>query len=199
VALTSGSDTANWHLAGLRPFPAAVTTVAGGRANGCIALSPGSGSIVPEAPRVTVGLTTFNLTHDMVRESGVFAVHLLGADDGIIDASLEIIQSLGGSSGRDGDKLGGLATRKGVTGSPILLDALSYLEGRVIDSLVTEENTIFLADVVAAERLRDGRRLAIGEAWAKLPAEWVAGYELRHLQYEETARAARGLPIPDQG
>ena len=105
--MTLDVGAASWHLAGLRPFPAAVTTVAGGRANGCVALSPGSGSIVPEAPRVTVGLTTFNLTHDMVRESGVFAVHLLGADDDSIDASLAIIQGLGGSSGRDGDKLGG--------------------------------------------------------------------------------------------
>ena len=110
--MTLDAGAANWHLAGLRPFPAAVTTVLGGRTNGCIALSPGSGSIVPEAPRMTVGLTTFNLTHDMVRESGVFAVHLLGADDDSIDASLAVIQGLGGSSGRDGDKLGGFSTRR---------------------------------------------------------------------------------------
>lgn len=189
---------ANWHLAGLRPFPAAVTTAAGNRINGCIALSPGSGSIVPEAPRATVGLTTFNLTHDMVRESGVFAVHLLGADDDAIDASLAIIQGLGGSSGRDGDKLGAFATREGVTGSPILLDALTYVEGRVIGELVSEENTIFLAEVVAAERLRDGRRLAIGEAWSKLPPEWVAAYERGHIEHEAAARAARGLPAVDR-
>jgi flavin reductase (DIM6/NTAB) family NADH-FMN oxidoreductase RutF len=189
---------ANWHLAGLRPFPAAITTVAGGRVNGCIALSPGSGSIVPEAPRVTVGLTTFNLTHDMVRESGLFAVHLLGGDEDALGASLAIIQGLGGSSGRDGDKLGGFATCEGVTGSPILLDALSYVEGRVIDSLVSEENTIFLAEVVAAERLRDGRRLSIGEAWAKLPPEWVEAYERGHHAHEDAARVARGLPIPER-
>jgi flavin reductase (DIM6/NTAB) family NADH-FMN oxidoreductase RutF len=190
---------ANWHLAGLRPFPAAVTTVAGERVNGCIALSPGSGSIVPEAPRVTVSLTTFTLTHDMVRESGVFAVHLLSADDEAIESSLEIIQGLGGSSGRDGDKVGRFATREGVTGSPILLDALTYVEGRVVDALVTEENTIFLADVVAAERLRDGRRLAIGEAWAKLPPEWVELYERGHLAHEDAARRARGLTSVPQG
>lgn len=196
--MTLDVGAANWHLAGLRPFPAAITTVAGGRVNGCIALSPGSGSIVPEAPRVTVGLTTFNLTHDMVRESGVLAVHLLGADDDAIDASLAIIQGLGGSSGRDGDKLGRFATREGVTGSPILLDALCYVEGRVIDSLVSEENTIFLAEVVAAERPRDGRRLSIGEAWAKLPPEWVEAYERGHLAHEDAARVARGLPMPER-
>jgi flavin reductase (DIM6/NTAB) family NADH-FMN oxidoreductase RutF len=189
---------ANWHLGGLRPFPAAVTTTSGGKVNGCIALSPGSGSIVPEAPRVTVGLTTTNLTHDMVRESGVFAVHLLGADDDAIDASLAIIRGLASSSGRDGDKLSGFATREGATGSPILLDALGYVEGQVVDALVTEENTIFVADVVAAERLRGGRRLAIGEAWGKLPPEWVEAYERAHLEQEDAARRARGLPVPER-
>jgi flavin reductase (DIM6/NTAB) family NADH-FMN oxidoreductase RutF len=187
---------ANWHLAGLRPFPAAVTTVAGGRVNGCIALSPGSASVVPEAPRVTVGLTTHNLTHDMVRQSGVFALHLLSGEDTDLEASLAIVMGLAGTSGRQGDKIGGFLTREGVTGSPILLGALSYIEGRVVDALVTEENTIYLADVVAAERLRSGRRLSVAEAWAKLPSSWVEKYERDHIEQENFARAARGLPAP---
>jgi flavin reductase (DIM6/NTAB) family NADH-FMN oxidoreductase RutF len=187
---------ASWHLSGLRPFPAAVTTVAGGRANGCIALSPGAGSIIPEAPRVTLALTTYNLTHDMVRDSGVFAVHLLSGDDVDLEASLAIVMGLGGSSGRDGDKLGGFATRDGVTSAPILLDALSYVEGRVIGALDCEENTLFLAEVVAAERLRPGRRLSVADAWAKLPAPWVQTYERDHVAQVNAARAARRLPIP---
>jgi flavin reductase (DIM6/NTAB) family NADH-FMN oxidoreductase RutF len=191
--------TANWHLSGLRPYPAAITTVAGGRSNGCIALSPGSGSIVPEAPRVTIGLTTFNLTHDMVMESGVFAVHLLAANpEEALQASLDIIMGLGGRSGRDGDKVSALATKSGVTGCPILLDALTYVEGRVIGSLVSEENTVFLADVVAAERLGAGSRLTIGEAWAKLPPDWVETYERNHHDMENAARAARGLPRQEE-
>src|SRR5437868_13148896 len=132
-SMTIDLESANWQLAGLRPYPAAITTTAGGRANGVIALSPGSGSVVPEAPRVTIGLTTFNLTHDMVMESGVFAVHLMAADpDDALEASLAIIMGLGGRSGRDGDKIAAFDTKQGVTGSPILLDALTYVEGRVI-------------------------------------------------------------------
>jgi flavin reductase (DIM6/NTAB) family NADH-FMN oxidoreductase RutF len=182
-------------LSGLRPFPVAITTAAGGRTNGLIAASAGSGSVVPEAPRVVIGLTTFNLTHDMVMESGVFAMHLLAASpDDLVDASLDIIMTLGGRSGRDGDKLSGMATKEGVTGSPILLDALSYVEGRVVGSLVNEENTIFLADVVAAEQLHAGKRLSIGEAWGKLPADWVESYERNHLAQENAARMARGFP-----
>jgi flavin reductase (DIM6/NTAB) family NADH-FMN oxidoreductase RutF len=192
--LTLDLASANWQLSGLRPFPAAITTVAGGRRNGLIALSPGSGSVVPEAPRVTIALTTFNLTHDMVMDSGVFAVHLLAGDSGhALTASLAIIMGLGGRSGREGDKLAEFDTKPGVTGSPILLDALTYVEGRVIGTLVSEENTIFLADVVAAERLREGKRLSVGEAWAKLPSEWIESYERNHLEQENAARVSRGL------
>ena len=59
-------------------------TVEGGRRNGLISLSAGSGGIVREAPRVTISLTKYNLTHDMVLASGVFVMHLLGNDDEVI-------------------------------------------------------------------------------------------------------------------
>jgi flavin reductase (DIM6/NTAB) family NADH-FMN oxidoreductase RutF len=185
---------AGYTLSGLRPFPVAVTTAHEGRANGLISLSAGSGGIIPEAPRVTISLTKYNLTHDMVLASGVFAMHLLAASpEPALEASLAILMGLGGSSGRDGDKLSPFRTRPGVTGSPILLDALSYVEGRVIGALDTQENTVFVADVVAAERLGEGSRLRIGEAWAGLPAEWIERYEANHVPQLEDARRQRGL------
>jgi len=153
--MTLDLKAAEYTLSGLRPFPVAVTTVDQGRANGLISLSAGAAAIVPEAPRVTISLTKYNLTHDMVLNSGVFVMHLLAAaPDPALDASLRIIMGLGGSSGRDGDKISQFDTKPGVTGSPILLDALSYVEGRVVASLDVQESTIFVADVVGAERLR---------------------------------------------
>jgi len=184
---------AEYTLSGLRPFPVAVTTICDGRANGLMSLSAGAGGIVPEAPRVTVSLTKYNFTHDLVMESRVFAMHLLSKEADMIDASVAILMTLGGSSGRDGDKLSGLATKPGETGSPILLDALSYVEGCVVAILDAEENTIFLADVVGAERLRKGGRLNIGEAWSKLPPEWIEQYERNHEPQLESARRYRGL------
>jgi len=182
-------------LSGLRPFPVAVTTTAGGRANGLISLSAGSGSVLREAPRVQISLAKRNLTHDLVKESGVFAMHLLAGGDGeVLAASLAIIMTLGGSSGRDGDKIATLATATGVTGSRILTDALSYVEGRVVASLDTEENTLFLADVVAAERLRRAPRLDIGAAWKALPTEWTQSYERGLVHEYNAARRGRGLP-----
>src|SRR5207244_9104189 len=67
--------------------------------------------------------------------------------------SLEIIRTLAGRTGRDGDKMSGLRTKVGLIGAPILLDSLSYVECRVTGNLDNEENTIFVGDVIGAERL----------------------------------------------
>lgn len=191
--MTVDLDAANYALSGLRPFPVAVTTVDQGRLNGLMSLSAGAGGIVPEAPRITISITKYNFTHDMIVSSGVFAVHLLGNDPELIERSLQIVMTLGGSSGRDGDKIAGLSTKPGVTGSPILLDALAYVEGRVVNSMDAEENTIFLADVVGAGRLNGGGRLNIGEAWSKLPKAWIREYDSNHEPQIESARRYRGL------
>jgi flavin reductase (DIM6/NTAB) family NADH-FMN oxidoreductase RutF len=178
-------------LAGLRPFPVAVTTIDGGFANGLMSLSAGSASIVPELPRATVSLTKFNRTHDMLINSGIFVMHMLSAGPDEVDASMDIMMTLGGSSGRDGDKMAKLRTRPGLTGAPILLDAHSYVECRITGSLDNDENTIFVGDVVAAEVFSTEQRLRIGEAWGKLPHEWVEQYEANHEPQLQSARDLR--------
>jgi flavin reductase (DIM6/NTAB) family NADH-FMN oxidoreductase RutF len=190
-------EAAEYTLSGLRPFPVAVTTAHEGRTNGLMSLSAGTASILAEGPRVEIGITKYNFTHDLVLGSGIFAMHLLGNEE-LLEASLDIIQTLAGSSGRDGDKMGGLATKTGETGAPILLEALSYVEGRVIGALDLQENTIFIADVIGSERLHPGGRLNMGEAWAKLPPEWVERYLRNHLAQVNSARRARGFPEQDQ-
>jgi flavin reductase (DIM6/NTAB) family NADH-FMN oxidoreductase RutF len=184
---------ANQTISGLRTFPVAVTTLCEGRSNGLMSLSAGAASIVPEAPRATISITKYNFSHDLIQRSGVFAVHLLSREPDMLAASLAIFMALGGSSGRDGDKLAKLATRSGATGSPILTDALVYFECRVVGSLDAQENTLFLGDVVAAETLRAGRRLDIGHAWSQLPPAWLESYERNHEPQIEAARRLRGL------
>jgi flavin reductase (DIM6/NTAB) family NADH-FMN oxidoreductase RutF len=189
--MTVDFDAAAKVLGGLRPYPVAVTTIDGGFANGLMSLSAGAASIIPEAPRATISLTKYNLTHDLVAHSGVFVMHMLSAEDEQVEQSLEILMTLGGSSGRDGDKLGKLRTKTGVTGAPILLDAHSYVEARVTGTLDVQESSIFVGDVVAAEILNPGRRLQINEAWQKLPAEWIERYEANHVPQLENARSRR--------
>jgi flavin reductase (DIM6/NTAB) family NADH-FMN oxidoreductase RutF len=192
--MTVDVGTANSLMAGLRPFPVAITTVSQGRTNGLMSLSAGSAGIIDEAPRFQFGLTKFNFTHDLVLESGVAAMHFLSSAEDAIEDSLRILMTLGGSSGRDGDKLGSLRTKDGATGVPILLDALGYVEGRVVHSMDNDENTVFVCDVVAAEKLRSGSKLNIGTAWSRLPTEWTESYERNHIHQTNDARRRRGLP-----
>ena len=189
--MTVDTDAANKVLSGLRPFPVAITTIDGGFANGLMSLSAGAASIIPDAPRATVSLTKYNMTHDMLLSSGVFAMHMLSAGDDEVDASIEILMTLGGSSGRDGDKIGKLRTKEGVTGAPILLDAHSYIECRVIGSLDVQESTIFVGDVVASEVFSEAQRIKIGEAWGKLPAEWIEQYDANHVPQLQSAKDHR--------
>ncbi|MCW2652750.1 MAG: flavin reductase domain protein FMN-binding protein [Mycobacterium sp.] len=189
--MTIDVDAANAVLSGLRPYPVAVTTIDDGFANGLMSLSAGSASIVPELPRATVSLTKYNKTHDMLLQSGIFVMHMLSAGNDEIDKSLEILMVLGGSSGRDGDKMSALRTKTGITGAPILLDAHSYVECRITGSLDNDENTIFVGDVVAAEVFSSAPRLRVGEAWGKLPHEWIERYEANHVPQLENARQHR--------
>ena len=101
--------------------------------------------------------------------------------------------TLGGGSGRDRDKIAELRTRPGVTGSPILLDALHYVEVKITASLDNDENTIFVGDVVAGGRLNEGQKLDIGTAWARLPSTWVETYEREHIHQVDHCRVTRGI------
>jgi flavin reductase (DIM6/NTAB) family NADH-FMN oxidoreductase RutF len=184
---------AGFTMQGLRTIPTAITTGRDDRTNGLMTLSGGPASIVPEGPRALVGISKYNFSHDLIRDGGHFTMHVLSAEPEQLEASLDIIRALGATSGRDGDKLVGLATRPGVTGGPVLLDALSYVEVTVTGSYDNDENSYFFGDVVAAERLRKGHRLTVGEAWPLLGDAWIAEYERSHEPQVEHSRRLRGL------
>jgi flavin reductase (DIM6/NTAB) family NADH-FMN oxidoreductase RutF len=158
----------------------AVTAAHEGRVNGLISSTALTASLLPEAPRVSIHLSKPSLTHDLVLASGSLAVHLLPAD------ALDLFRVPGIRSGHDGDKLSGIATRPGVTGSPILADAVAYVEARVVDTLDGDELTIVLADVVAAARLRDEPVLTIELVRERLPPEWLDEWQ-RHREREVSA------------
>jgi flavin reductase (DIM6/NTAB) family NADH-FMN oxidoreductase RutF len=164
---------------------AALTAADGARENGCIVSTALCGSLLPETPRVTVQLARASLTHELVAASRAFALHLLPVD------SLPLFRSLGMRSGRDAPKLDGLARRPGVTGSPILLDAVAYVEARVTHELELEDVTLVVADVVAGEWLREEPYLTIEHVRSALPPEWAAEWERRREAEIAAARALR--------
>ena len=137
----------------------------------------------PDPPRLVVQLAKLSLTHDLVLASGALAVHLLTATPAeALERSLELFRVLGTRTGRDGAKLGELAWDPGATGSPILADALAFVEARVAATLDAAGATIVLADVVAGGSLREGRPLTIDDIRANLSPELAAAWEARREQ-----------------
>jgi flavin reductase (DIM6/NTAB) family NADH-FMN oxidoreductase RutF len=121
-----------------------VTAQAGSRRGGLIATFVSNSSLVPESPRVVVGLAKHHYTWGLVEASRAFVLHLVGEDQ------LQRVWHFGLQSGRDCDKLDGVATRVGVTGGPILQDAPAWLECQVEVSVDIGDRTLYLAEVVDA-------------------------------------------------
>lgn len=120
-----------------------VTSVWGEKLNGqcCNSLF----QITSQPLQVAVGINKGNLTHRFILESGVFAATILGQD------GHDLVRRFGYRSGRELDKLEGIAYSKGtVTGAPVLEGGIAYLECRVLKEKCVDvgTHTLIVAEVV---------------------------------------------------
>jgi flavin reductase (DIM6/NTAB) family NADH-FMN oxidoreductase RutF len=127
-----------------------VTSIRDGRANGqvCNTLF----QITSDPPRFAIGINHRNLTHEFIASSEVFAASILGVGDH------RLVRRFGYRSGRDFDKLGGIAVRAGRTGCPLLEESLGYVECKLLPDKTVDAGThsIFVGEVVGGGILRDG-------------------------------------------
>jgi flavin reductase (DIM6/NTAB) family NADH-FMN oxidoreductase RutF/rubredoxin len=108
--------------------------------------------VCSEPPTISVCINKQNLTHEFIKDSGVFTVSTLSQD-----TPLSVIGDFGFKSGRDVNKLEGVNYKIGETQAPIVLDyTLAYLEAKVIKDVDVGSHTIFIGEVVAAEVVREG-------------------------------------------
>ncbi len=95
------------------------------RRNGQIVCWVVPATIVPQVPRILVGVGRMTFTRELIEASRSFALNLLGKDQ------WPLIAHFGFRSGREIDKFAALPFERGVTGSPILPGTVGYLECRV--------------------------------------------------------------------
>lgn len=106
-----------------------------------------------EPPLVAVSVENAGRSAGMIAASGLFAVNVLEA------GGRELAAQLGKRSAAVPNKLATVSYKLGVTGCPVLLEALGVVECRVTGQIAAGDSTLFLGEVVAAELLREGAPL----------------------------------------
>ncbi|MBI4772331.1 MAG: flavin reductase family protein [Chloroflexi bacterium] len=101
-------------------------------------------SVSLEPPLVLVSLEKITRTHGLVEQAGRYSVCVLH------QGQQAISDRFGGRDTEHSDRFEGLAVRPGLTGMPILGDALAYLECTVVAAHDAGTHTLFIGEVQAA-------------------------------------------------
>ena len=126
-----------------------VTSGKKGRCNGQIANTVVQISSQPAM--VAVSINKQNYTHELIKQSGVFAVSVLSKD-----TPLSFIGNFGFKCGRDFNKFEGIDYKVGETGTQIVLNhAAAYFESKVVNEIDAKTHTIFMGEIVDTQLLSD--------------------------------------------
>lgn len=107
--------------------------------------------VCSEPPVIAVCINKENLTHEFIKESGVYTVSILSEN-----TPMRFIGLFGFKSGTDIDKFKGVDYKVGVTGAPVVLDnSIGFLEAEVMSSADVITHTVFFGKVVEADILND--------------------------------------------
>lgn len=119
----------------------------GDRTGGCIINT--AMQVTSKPLRITITVNKANFTHDLIAQSGVFALSLLDQN-----APFGLFQHFGFQSSRDVDKFQDLSVAADCNGVPYLTWAsCGYLSCKVVSSMDLGTHTQFLADVVDCDVL----------------------------------------------
>lgn len=98
-------------------------------------------------------------TRGLLAETGAFAVNFLGADQ------VALARRTAAPYKMNPHKLAGLAHHPGVTGAPVLAEAIGHIECQIRQTVETGgDHVLFVAEVVAGEVGRDQPPLTLRES-----------------------------------
>ncbi len=145
----------------LDPVLLAVTSQDENARGGLIATFVSNLSIVPDCPRLMVGISRHHHTWELIENSNCCALHFLGENQ------LDWAWKLGTCSGRDRDKLSDFETTTWVTGAPVLVKAIAAFDCKVEARFETGDRTVYLLEVVQARKLKEATPMKFSDLWAK--------------------------------
>ncbi|WP_425617789.1 flavin reductase family protein [Anatilimnocola sp. NA78] len=110
-------------------------------------------SLDRERPALLAGLSPRNFTTELVRSSGLFAAHL------VTHEQLHLAFAFASQSGRQQDKLAGLATWLHESGAFVLTECRAWFVAKVFRQMGAGDREFFWADVLAAGECGSGTPL----------------------------------------
>ena len=140
--------------AAMRAWSAGVTVVAAtheGYKHGMTVNSFTSISLEPAM--ITISLLSTTRTHELVSKSRVFGLTILSAKQS------QISDLFAGKMSAVEDRFAGLPTETLVTGSPLIVGGLAWLDCRVVETFAVGINTLFISEVLAARDMHEGQPL----------------------------------------
>lgn len=97
-----------------------------------------------EPPLVAVGVKVDSGAHSIIKESGAFALNILGkGQQSLAFSFFKPVE-------REGDSIAGEPFTSGNTGAPIFSNALAFLECRLTDTIERGDHSLFVGEVVNA-------------------------------------------------
>ena len=127
---------------------AVITATHKGQRYGMTVNSVASVSLDP--PIISVTLKKLTHTHELVEKSGEFSLTVLSADQA------HLSDRFAGKIPNIDDRFEGVQTETMVIDAPLLKGGMAYFNCRVMNSIPFGENTLFLAEVIAARGEGEG-------------------------------------------
>jgi len=127
-----------------------VTAQAEGRKNGMTAAWLSQVSFTP--PLLMASIAPARYTHGLIKNSGYFAINTLSEDQ------VEIAKHFGYHSGRNMDKFKDIAHFEASHGSPVLKDAIAYIECKLINAVKAGDHTLFIGEAIEGKVLKPDKK-----------------------------------------
>ncbi|MGE5378548.1 MAG: flavin reductase family protein [Bacteroidota bacterium] len=110
-------------------------------------------SISLDPPLISVALRQLTHTHDLVEKSGEFSITILASHQ------KELSDRFAGRHIEIPDRFEGVRTETLLIDAPLLRDGIASFNCRVMQAIPVGENTLFVAEVIAARGEGEGRPL----------------------------------------
>ncbi len=162
-----------------------LATKAEGKVNGCITNTCMQVAMAPN--RVAIACINKNLTCDMIKQSGVFALSILDQS-----CTFDTIKRFGFQSGRKVDKFEGLSCPEDVNGIPYLpFQTCAVISCHVVSQQDLGSHTLFIAQVDDAVRTSENAPLTYNDYQSNVkpkpaapaPVKRIVGWRCKICNY----------------